>query len=67
MKGQTMEQELINAIGSVGFPIVACVYMAYIHNDAEKRHSEERVNMTEALTKMNVMLQSIIDMLKDKD
>lgn len=62
-----MEQELINAIGSVGFPIVACVYMAYIHNDAEKRHSEERVNMTEALTKMNVMLQSIIDMLKDKD
>lgn len=62
-----MEQELINAIGSVGFPIVACIYMAYIHNDAEKRHSEERVNMTEALTKMNVMLQSIIDMLKDKD
>lgn len=62
-----MEQELINAIGSVGFPIVACVYMAYIHNDAEKRHSEERVNMTEALTKMNVMLQSIIDMLKDKE
>ena len=58
---------MINAIGSVGFPIVACVYMAYIHNDAEKRHSEERVNMTEALTKMNVMLQSIIDMLKDKD
>ena len=62
-----MEQELINAIGSVGFPIVACIYMAYIHNDAEKRHSEERVNMTEALTKMNVMLQSIIDMLKDKE
>lgn len=62
-----MEQELLNAIGSVGFPIVACIYMAYIHNDAEKRHSEERVNMTEALTKMNVMLQSIIDMLKDKE
>lgn len=62
-----MEQELINAIGSVGFPIVACVYMAYIHNDSEKRHSEERVNMTEALTKMNVMLESIIDMLNSKD
>ena len=61
-----MEQELINAIGSVGFPIVACIYMAYIHNDSEKRHSEERVNMTEALTKMNVMLQQIIDMI-DKD
>ena len=62
-----MEQELINAIGSVGFPIVACVYMAYIHNDSEKRHSEERVNMTEALTKMNVMLERIIDMLNSKD
>lgn len=54
-----MEQELINAIGSVGFPIVACVYMAYIHNEQEKRHSDERAQMTEALTKMNVTLEHI--------
>lgn len=54
-----MESELVNLIGSVGFPIVACIYMAYIHNDSEKRHSDERAQMTEALTKMNVTLEHI--------
>ena len=65
-----MEQDLINAIGSLGFPIVACVYMAWLHNEQEKRHEEkedqhskERVAMTEALTKMNVVLSDIKDML----
>lgn len=65
-----MEQELINAIGSVGFPIVACIYMAWMHNEQEKRHEEkeeqhskERVAMTEALIKMNVVLSDIKDML----
>lgn len=66
-----MEQELINAIGSVGFPIVACIYMAWMHNEQEKRHEEkedqhsgERVAMTEALTKMNVVLSDIKNMLE---
>lgn len=59
-----MEQELLNAIGSVGFPIVACIYMAYIHNDSEKRHSDERAKMTEALTKMNTMLEHINSILE---
>lgn len=59
-----MEQELLNAIGSVGFPIVACIYMAYIHHDSEKRHSDERAKMTEALTKMNTMLEHINNILE---
>ena len=54
-----MEQELINAIGSVGFPIVACIYMAYIHNESEKRHSNERNEMTKAITEMNSILEYI--------
>lgn len=58
-----MEQTTINMltqlIGSLGFPIIACIYMAWIHNDAEKRHSDERAKMTEALTKMNVTLEHI--------
>ena len=69
-----MEQELINAIGSVGFPIVACVYMAWMHHQAEEsrisdeqRHSDERKGMTEALTKMNVTLTYILDYIKKKD
>lgn len=69
-----MEQEIINAIGSVGFPIVACCYMAWIHNESEKqrisdeqRHSDERNKMTEALTKMNTTLDYILQLIKKDD
>lgn len=69
-----MEQELINAIGSLGFPIVACCYLAYMHHASEEqrikdeqRHSDERNAMTEALTKMNTTLDYILDFIrKDK-
>lgn len=67
-----MEQEILNAIGSVGFPIVACVYMAWLHHQTEEnriqdeqRHSDERKGMTEALTKMNATLTYILDYIKD--
>lgn len=66
-----MEQEIINAIGSVGFPIVACVYMAYMHHESEEqrirdeqRHSDERTKLTEALTKMNSTLDYILQWIK---
>ena len=69
-----MEQEILNAIGSVGFPIVACVYMAWLHHQTEEnrigdeqRHSDERKGMTEALTKMNITLTYILDYIKAKD
>ena len=67
-----MEQDLINMIGSVGFPIVACIYMAMVHKEdneqrleSEQRHADERNKMTEALTKMNVTLEYILDWIKE--
>lgn len=59
-----MENELVQLIGSLGFPIVACIYMAWLHNDAEKRHGDERAAMTEALTKMNTTLEHISRMIE---
>lgn len=66
-----MEQELINMIGSVGFPIVACIYMAMVHKEdneqrmeSEQRHADERNKMTEALVKMNATLEYILDWIK---
>lgn len=59
-----MEADLVNLISSVGFPIAACIYMAYIHNDSEKRHSDERAAMTKALTEMNLLLEYIKDILE---
>ena len=54
----------MNAIGSVGFPIVACIYRAYMHNDSEKRHSDERAAMTKAITEMNSLLTYIKGILE---
>lgn len=69
-----MEQEIINAIGSLGFPIVACCYLAYMHNQSEQqrikdeqRHSDERNAMTQALTKMNTTLDYILQLIKKED
>lgn len=66
------EIDVISAIGSVGFPIVACCYLAYMHNESEKqrlqdeqRHSDERNRMTEALTKMNTTLDYILSFIKE--
>lgn len=54
---------IMQAIGSVGFPIVACIYMAYIHNESEIRHSEERREMTEAINRNTTILEIIKDHL----
>lgn len=69
-----MEQGIINAIGSLGFPIVACCYMAFMHHQSEEsrisdeqRHSDERKGMTEALTKMNTTLDYILQLIKKDD
>lgn len=61
-------------IGSVGFPIAACIYMAWLHHEtqqqqieSEQRHSNERTAMTEAITKMNVTLDYILDFIKKQE
>lgn len=61
-KRNRMDQ-IIQAIGSVGFPIVACLYMAYLHNETQQKHSDEKADMIEVLTKMSVMLDQINDTL----
>ena len=66
-----MEGQIVELISSVGFPIAACVYMAWLHHTSEEkrvsdeqRHSDERKAMTEALTKMNDTLTYILDLIK---
>lgn len=65
-----MMDQIIQAVGSLGFPIAACIYMALLHNETQKKHADERAKMTEVLTKMSVMLDQINDTLnrmKDGD
>lgn len=54
---------IMQAIGTVGFPIVACIYMAYIHNESEIRHSKERQEMTEAINRNTMVMEIIKDRL----
>lgn len=58
---------IIQAIGSLGFPIVACCYLAWMHNDSEKRHSEERSKLTEAINNNTIILQLIKDRIGIED
>lgn len=58
---------IIQAIGTVGFPIVACIYMAYIHNESEIRHSKERQDMTEAINRNTMVIEIIKDRLSIGD
>lgn len=56
-----MEQEIIAAIGSLGFPIVACCAMFWLYN-------ETITKITTTLNKLNEMLnrtESRLDQLED--
>ena len=63
---------IITAIGSLGFPIVACCAMAYFfarvndnyRNDIkelEKGHADEMAKMTEAVNNNTLVIQKLIE------
>ncbi len=52
---------IMQAISTIGFPIVACIYMAYIHNESEIRHSQERKEMTDAINRNTTVIEIIKD------
>ena len=63
---------IIAAIGSLGFPIVACCAMAYFfakvndnyRNDIKeinKGHKEEMATMTEAINNNTMVIQKLIE------
>lgn len=68
--------ELIQAITTIGFPIVACIAMAIFYNKIndnyrtdiqrlESEHKAEVKAMTEALNNNTMALQRLIDKIGD--
>lgn len=68
---------IITAIGSLGFPIVACIGMAYFFakvnenyrqdiKDMQNVHKEETRQLTEAVNNNTLVIQRLIDKL-DKE
>lgn len=67
-------QTIINAIGTLGFPIAACCYLFYtMQKDREataqqreadrKEHRDEMQKMTDALCNNTLVIQKLIDTL----
>ena len=52
-------------IGSLGFPIAACIYMAYVNAKQTEAHKEEMSKMTEAVNELKVAITSLVDKLNN--
>ena len=65
---------IITMVGSLGFPIVACIFMAIFFNKVNENyrqdikelsanHKEEMVKVTEAINNNNSLLERVLDKL----
>lgn len=52
---------IIQSIGSVGFPIVMCLVMAWYIKQLNAEHKEESMKFTEALNSNTIVLQKLCD------
>lgn len=57
-------QEIINAIGSVGFPIVACCGLFYLYDRTIKDIVNALDNVNKTLTQVNTTLDKITTKLE---
>ena len=58
-------QEIVNAIGSVGFPIVACCGLFYLYDRTIKEIINALDNVKETLHKVDSTLDSLSQKLDD--
>lgn len=56
---------ILNAIGSVGFPIVVAVYMIWTNQKQAENHKSEVKEMTQALNDLRVVIQQLSDKIED--
>lgn len=56
---------ITSMVGSLGFPIVACIYMAYVNAKQTEAHKEEMAKITEAVNDLKVAITSLVDKLNN--
>ena len=56
-------QVIINAISTVGFPIVMCLILLYVVNKQNEEHKEEMAKITESLNNNTLVIQHLTDTL----
>lgn len=58
-------QEFVNAVGSVGFPIVACCGLFYLYDKTIKDIVNALDNVNQTLTSVNATLDKITRKLEE--
>lgn len=59
--------EVLTAISTVGFPIVACAAMFWQMRESSRQHKEESDKWAEALNNNTVALTRLVDKLDGED
>lgn len=57
---------LINAISTIGFPIVMCGIMFWFLNKEQEAHKEEMIALKDVISKNNEILASLKQLIEDK-
>lgn len=52
---------VLQAVSSVGFPIVMCLVLLWYIKDISEKHKEETLKFTDALNKNTIVLQKLCD------
>lgn len=55
---------IAGVIGSLGFPIVACIYMAHINNKQTETHRAEVEKLTEVVYDLKLAINSLCEKIK---
>ena len=59
-------QTILQAVGSVGFPIVACAAMFWLNYKTGERHREEMNKITEAVNNNTLAITKLTSELEEK-
>lgn len=57
---------IINAISTIGFPIVMCGIMFWFLNEEKETHKHEMMALNDVLSKNNEVLASLKQLIEDK-
>lgn len=60
-------ESIAHLVSSVGFPIVACLYMAYVNNQQGERHRSEMDKVTEAITELKMAITTLNERLRREE
>lgn len=56
---------IVQLVGSLGFPIAMCIYMAYSNNKLNEQHRESEAKLTEIINNNTLALTKLSDKIEN--